>query len=319
MAFDDLLTKISTIDHINIDNKRYKITYLQGGDLKWISNMTDIVQANGNQSCIWCHWKRNSCIDFEANWRIERSHVIGESKIGLPSDRNDGYLRAPLVKFIDFTNTVVDPLHFGLRITDKQFDKLNPHIQYLSRNGGQGMQRFAKFIKEDCKVTNAITYNSETETYSLRSINQNERYKIMDCLTHKKSLMQLFPEYKDDNKLKLFNFVFCEFYELHKFIKLDHTLYFDEDSLKTRLKNWLKSFVRVTDGEKLTPYVHTFVFHVPEFITKFKNLNLFSMQALERLNSTNKARYQRRTNKKDYFMKQLLNLDNHHEFTHLEQ
>ena len=77
--------------------------------------------------------------------------------------------------------------------------------------------------------------------------------------------------------------------------------------------------MRVTDGETITPYVHILVFHVPFFIQKYKNLNLYSMQSLKKLNSIKKTRYIRQTNKKDICMEQLLNVANRSEFTHLQE
>ena len=42
--------------------------------------------------------------------------------------------------------------------------------------------------------------------------------------------------FRNDTKLIIFNFILLEFYNLFKFIKLDHTDYFDKKTLSDRLK-----------------------------------------------------------------------------------
>ena len=83
--------------------------------------------------------------------------------------------------------------------------------------------------------------------------------------------------FRNDTKLIIFNFILLEFYNLLKFIKLDHTDYFDKKTLSDRLKVWLKELIRCSDGQPITPYIHIFVFHIAEFIDIYKNFNLFSM------------------------------------------
>jgi hypothetical protein len=41
------------------------------------------------------------------------------------------------------------------------------------------------------------------------------------------------------------------------------------------------------------------VYHVPEFISKFKNLSMFSLQGLEKLNDIVKHNYFKQTNHKN--------------------
>ena len=74
-------------------------------------------------------------------------------------------------------------------------------------------------------------------------------------------------------------------------------------------------------NKELTPYVHSLVFHVPEFIEKFHHLNLYTTQSLEQLNSVTKTHYFRQTNRrlKDLaFIKQLLEKQNRMEFIYLK-
>ena len=75
----------------------------------------------------------------------------------------------------------------------------------------------------------------------------------------------------------------------------------------------------MNDAEKITPYIHSFINHVPDVIEKHKNLNFFSTQALEKLNSVTKTNFFRSTNKKrNSFLIQLLEKANRIEFINLK-
>jgi len=69
------------------------------------------------------------------------------------------------------------------------------------------------------------------------------------------------------------------------------------DNLSERLKNWLKLFIKLNGPESITPYIHAFVFHLPEFIKIHRNVNLFNMQGLEKLNDFMTRNYHSSTNK----------------------
>lgn len=112
-----------------------------------------------------------------------------------------------------------------------------------------------------------------------------------------------------------------EFNRLFSFLKKDHSENFDKELFTEELRNWLKYYLQVTFNKPITPYVHAFVFHVPEFIDKFNYLNLSSTQSLEQLNSVTKGHYFRQTNRhiKNFaFLKQLLEKQNRMEFIYLK-
>ena len=47
----------------------------------------------------------------------------------------------------------------------------------------------------------------------------------------------------------------------------------------------------------IIPYIHAFVFHVPEFLEKFKKLNLYNLKGLEKLNDFTTQYFHNSTNK----------------------
>ena len=58
------------------------------------------------------------------------------------------------------------------------------------------------------------------------------------------------------------------------------------DNLKEDLKIWLGHYVKLVtrESKEITPYIHIFTFHLPYFILKHKNINLYNLQGLEKLN-----------------------------------
>ena len=321
-SLNELINKIKNILSVKINDECFKIDWTIGGDLKWLANIHGINAANSNHPCIWCHWNCKASkndIEFSIS---ERSHELANI---LASSQKNGYKNVSLLPFIAFDKTVVDTLHMGLRITDKIFKKLFHHFEYLDNDSSLNIEKrplFKKlwdFLEIDCGVTTPFENDKSTSSFKLRSLNRKERMKILESLKNKKSLMNLFSELKNDSKLLIFNYILIEFYEIFNFIKQDHTEQYDEESLKKRLRNWLNYWLKVSDKEKLTPYLHIFINHVPEFIRVFKNLSMFSTQGLEKLNDEIKCNYIRQTNKKkEKFVRQLLEKCNRIEFYNLK-
>ena len=73
-----------------------------------------------------------------------------------------------------------------------------------------------------------------------------------------------------------------ELYNILRCTKLlTHT---DIQDFTTRVKTWLSVFLSVYQTKHITPYIHIFVNHVPEFLNLCGSLSPFSQQGLEKLN-----------------------------------
>ena len=213
-------------------------------------------------------------------------------------------------------------------MTDVLFEHLLCHLEKLDNTNSLDLSQrpFLKilidFCEKECKVTSPF-YLNKKGAFKLRSLNQNDRLRILTGL-QTKNLIQLFenmPNYQNDDSILSLNFVFLEFNRLFSVLKKDNSQNFDKELLTEELKIWLKSYLKVTQNKPLTPYVHSLVFHVPEFIEKFHHLNLYTTQSLEQLNSVTKTHYFTQTNRrlKDLaFLKQLLEKQNRMEFIYLK-
>lgn len=153
---------------------------------------------------------------------------------------------------------------------------------------------------------------------NLRKLNQSERLKIIDKLFEgSNTLMYIFPKkFQIDGTLLRLSKLFFNFREILNLIKLDNSKGFDVNGLKNMLKDWLFDFIKIEP--KITPYVHIFCFHIPEFIETHGNLNLFSMQGLEKCNGFSKVNFFRQTNRhKNTFTATLLEKMNRTNFIRL--
>ena len=56
------------------------------------------------------------------------------------------------------------------------------------------------------------------------------------------------------------------------------------EELRANIKAWVKLFLSIYQRKDVTPYMHAFMMHIPEFISLHGNLVSFSQQTLEKLN-----------------------------------
>ena len=78
-ALKDLLQELKTINEITINGKTYKIKFVFGGDLKFISIVFGLQAANSNHPCPWCHIDISKPVNIFENWTISRSHELSKA------------------------------------------------------------------------------------------------------------------------------------------------------------------------------------------------------------------------------------------------
>lgn len=323
--------------HVTIKNITYNVNFQLGGDLKWLATVLGVGAGNSDFPCPWCTWKSESKKDIwtetEINsiWPIDgRDHqtaaCLSKEKT---SSKRKGYLREPIFPFIEFSNTVVDPLHLMLRISDKLFELLLLRLKKLDSEQPTFKIRdfstcyltlsFLDYLKDEktgCNLTSP--YYAAEGGFKLRTLNENERMRIFEKLFYCNSLLNIFPsKFQNDSTLININDVFKGFYEIIKLLKNDYNIeIFNKCELELKIKDWLRKLIQVDNN--ITPYTHILCFHVPEFIEKFRNLNLFSMQGLEKLNHITKLNYFKSTNHRKNFTSTLIKKMNRMELIHLK-
>ncbi len=239
----------------------------------------------------------------------------------------------PIIKFIDYKNCVVDLLHLLLRVTDQLYKLLFFKFARIDKNDGAdvnlrpNLKIFLDFLKNKCKISNAFYISSKsTEKIKLRSLNGNERMRIFEELfkpyyvgSEKKdegiikrlNFDALFPNNLDPpENFQFENTVWFNFYKLLNQIKSFKDVSLNNnynpvettvEKLSVDLRTWLERYLFINEknrnSTKITPYIHVFVFHIPEMIKIHHDINLFNTQGLEKLNDFCTQYYHFSTNK----------------------
>lgn len=102
-----------------------------------------------------------------------------------------------------------------------------------------------------------------------------------------------------------------EFYSIYKFITHAVTAGSDEGNLFNRILNWTKTFQGLSRKgrlgyDRVTPYMHCFLYHIPVFAEKYGKLSAFSGQHIEKLNENIKFIHQKRSGKQNQAFDELV-------------
>ena len=73
----------------------------------------------------------------------------------------------------------------------------------------------------------------------------------------------------------------------------------DTIELEWDIKNWVDLFLKQYQTKNVTPYIHAFAHHVPEFIQRYGSICKFNQQGLEKLNDLTTQHYLRGTNHRE--------------------
>ena len=329
-----LIDKLRVVSAIEINNQTYQIEFYAGGDLKWLSNCFGINAANSKYPCPFCTFEMQDIMTSNdvlvQNWPITRNHNEALNSIHMhKADGRKGYINPPIFDFIDFDKIVVDILHLFLRITDKLFELLLRRLQTLDDPSGDNKKpdiddwpltkSFLDYVEIKCNVTSPFYFKEKGTDHiiKLRKLNQNERLSIFNNMG---ALDQIYSEeIRNDTDILRLTRLFTEFKDIMEQISRVYVNNFNMKTkveLSTRLKKWLRDYIRMEP--KITPYIHIFVYHIPDLIERHKNLNLFSMQGMEKSNHFAKINFFRQTNhQKNGFTTTLLEKLNRIEYFHL--
>ena len=105
----------------------------------------------------------------------------------------------------------------------------------------------------------------------------------------------LFPVLQNRHELKV---LWSQFFNLINILgKSECDI--DAEEFKERASGWVKLFVSLYQTKDVTPYMHAFSMHVPEFLHLHGNITMFTQQGLEKLNDLTTKYFQQGTNHHD--------------------
>ena len=328
IALKETLQSIEELKALEINEVKYQIEPIIAGDLKFLSIIYGINDAKSNHPCIWCTCNKDEFHDVKKIWSItdslQGSRNIKDAKEKCKLNRNGlhfGYQREPITN-IEFSNCVIDLLHLFLRITDVLFNLLLYDLfevdgsDSTDLNLRPNLKSLIQFIESDCKIYNPF-YLSKNKTFE-PNLDKKQRMIVFSKI----NLVKLFP---DVYNVKLKHDLWQEFIRIYIFIKEEFSTEDSEQNEKITeldqdLRGWLVLFLMCYRPNNITPYIHAFVYHIPEFLKLHKNINLFNLEGLEKLNHVTSLSYHRCNNKHfsdKSFLKQLIQKMNRMEFLRL--
>ena len=323
-SLKELLQQLEIIDKLDINSKEYKIKYKVGCDMKMLAILFGINAANSNFSCLWCNCNLSQPVNMQMEWSISRTQADASTH---HLNGFEGYTEEPIIKFVDFDCIVIDTLHLLLRISDKLFNlllkKIDLHDQSDSAdlNNRPVLKCYIDFLKNVCKLTKPFylkTIDNVTKI-KFRNFSGSERLKIFENFFKDfKTMNSFFPS---DFLLDTESAVWLKFYNIFKKIKTFSAKNPPSSNFENDLKEWLEWYMLISDEPKITPYIHSFVFHLTEFLRIHSDVNLFNAQGLEKLNDLTMQYYQTSTNKHrtdNAYLVQLLKKRNRIEFFSLK-
>ncbi len=173
---------------IRIGSTDFNIKKYLGGDLKCLACLYGINSAIADCPCIWCVFdvKLNSKAD--GFWPISRTFVESYNLLNdscKTVKQRKGYIKKPIVDFIDFDCCVVDTLHLFLRITEcllrhlfVLLDQADVASDTTALSDRQNLSVFLNFLKTECKIYGPYYIKTNRDTgkvkIKLRSLNTNE-------------------------------------------------------------------------------------------------------------------------------------------------
>ena len=332
-ALEDVLKELEEIHEITINGKKYKIKFMVGGDMKMLAYLFGINAANSHYPCIWCNFCILNLLSENDEFHISRTQ---EQAAYFWKEESEGYCKEPIIKFIEFDCCIMDTLHLFLRISDKLFELLLQKINLIDGDYSSDFSKrpllkiYVDFLKNTCKLTKP--YYIKDKQINFRSLSGKERLRIFEKFFGDFQLMSnFFPA--DKINLETEDICWGKFYSIFNSIKSfktddefgnnENDSQFDDklNELKADLKAWLGYYQQLNNGQTITPYIHGFVFHIPEFLEKYKDVNIFNLQGLEKMNDLTTQYYHNSTNKhsvENEYLLQLLNKRNRIEFYNLE-
>ena len=119
-------------------------------------------------------------------------------------------------------------------------------------------------------------------------------------LLSKIDIPELFPDLPEGDKVQQ---IWKDFLAVYNLLRSTTA---ESNKIKESSKKWLELFLKVYQTKNVTPYMHTLVFHVPEFIELHGSIAPYSQQGLEWLNDNITKDYFRSTNHRQDALRTLL-------------
>jgi len=305
-SLQNVLSEASKLQTIDIGSQIYNLEYFLGGDWKFLALVCGIDAANSEYSCIWCKCPNRDRWNMDLEWSVtdvsKGARTIDEftrlAKLTKSMTRYN--CSHPLLfHFIPIHHVVIDSLHLFLRIGDLLINLLiqelrrqdgidKSSVTKLDRSKQTHIAAYERFLNEQCKIS-FTWYVDDSKKLKWRDLTGPEKHRLFQKI----NTPSLFPSILHVERIQL---LWCRFYQMIKDLNNDDC---DPDSFEVAAKDWVRTFCSIYQTKHVTPYIHAFAMHVPEFVRLYGNITKFTQQGLEKLNDLTTKQYLHSTNHRE--------------------
>ena len=303
-ALKDFIEEAKDFEVVTVQGKVHNLQYYLGGDWKFLALVCGLESATSEYACIWCKCPKRQRWDMSLTWSFDSERggrttdeIIDKSKLAKSSKNRFNCCRPPLFSFIPMKRVVIDSLHLFLRIADVLINLLIRDLRRLDGIGlttancsqSKNLDAYIDFLNNECKIRFRWYTDKESKKVTWRDLTGPEKIKLFDRI----NITVLFPDLQTKDKLQK---LWKDFFALIKTLgKRDcNAIEFGH-----RSKAWVEVFTSLYQTKDVTPYMHAFAMHVPEFLSLYGNIVMFSQQGLEKLNDITTIHFQHSTNHRE--------------------
>ena len=297
-GLEDICSEARDLEVLTLGGVTYTIVFFLGGDWKFLAMVCGLESATCEYACIWCKCPKRQRFDMTMCWSItdvaKGARTINEiqqkSKLSKASKLRYNCCRQPIFPFIPMHRVVIDSLHLFLRISDVLINLLIRDLRILDGidSGETNSKTYEAFLNETCKIKFQWYVDKDSKKLKWRDLTGPEKVRLFSHI----DIPALFPSLEAKEKLQE---LWTVFFKLIQELKLANAATF-----ATQAKRWVESFVSIYQAKDVTPYMHAFAMHIPEFMSLHGNVVAFTQQGLEKLNDLTTQHFQRASNHRDY-------------------
>ena len=304
LGLQDIYEEAKDLEVLTIEGNVYKILFFLGGDWKFLATVCGIESASTVYSCIWCKCPKSQRSNMDLEWSISDptkgartiEEIKEKSKLSKRSKLRFSCCRDPLFPFIPIKRVVIDSLHLFLRITDvlinllirdlRIYDGITKALDVDEAPINNYTKSYEKFLNTECKIRFKWNVDRDSKEITYRDLTGPEKVRLFKNI----NIASQFPALP---KAEQIGQLWADFFSLNSDINKDEC---EADELSRKIKSWVKLFITTYQSKDVTPYIHAFSMHVPEFVKLYGNIISFTQQGLEKLNDVSTKQFQRASN-----------------------
>ncbi|KAK3704236.1 hypothetical protein QZH41_020490 [Actinostola sp. cb2023] len=313
-VFDEI-NRIGDCGYVIVDNKRVEIELFLGGDYKFLLLVMGLSAATSTYACVWCkvHKKDRGDMSKPDGFydQAPMKRTLQEIMECVSKKRGENFccVHQPLLH-IPLDHIILDELHLMLRITDILIGNLVDDVMqwddkdyYITRKRqSEHLKKLVEIINS-CGVSFSVWEKRNADgkgsgTWDWTSLMGDDRKILLKLLPEKmetvlqqdtaKTVVHLWKEFAD----MYFGFI----------SSLNPT---NVDQYRPRIKNWIDTYADLGEHrigykrERVTCYMHSATYHVPQIVNTYKSLKQFSGQGVEKNSDDARRILQRKANHTD--------------------